>query len=118
MTRSSTRAVFSVAGYSGEPTESDEMAPQWFSHADVPYHQMWADDPHWWPHFLAGRKFRGLFAFADTTRLVWHWLEGMEREQGLVPFTHPQLLDLTSLNGSAAPSPPAAVAAAATMSSC
>lgn len=40
-------AVFGVTQFSGTPTESDEMAPQWFSHQDIPFHQMWADDVHW-----------------------------------------------------------------------
>ena len=31
----------------------------------------WADDLHWYPYFLRGQSFTGLFAFQDTTRMVW-----------------------------------------------
>ncbi len=31
---------------------------------------MWADDVHWYPLFLAGKKFEGKFCFKDTHTLV------------------------------------------------
>ena len=30
-------AVYEVTAWRGEPAESDEMAPQWFAEADIPY---------------------------------------------------------------------------------
>ena len=38
--------VYSVAeeACTGEPTESEEMRPQWYPIGDVPYDQMWLDD--------------------------------------------------------------------------
>ena len=30
-------AVYEATAWSGEPTESDEMAPAWFAEADIPY---------------------------------------------------------------------------------
>ena len=57
------------------PTESDEMAPQWFSFDNIPYAQMWADDMHWYPLLLKGTAcFRGTFHFVDTHTLVKHEL--------------------------------------------
>ena len=44
-----------------EPVESDEMQPQWFPTAAVPFERMWLDDRHWLPHVLAGRRVRGFF---------------------------------------------------------
>lgn len=51
--------VFVADAWEGEPTESEEMRPQWFAHADIPFAHMWADDELWFPHFLAGTPFMG-----------------------------------------------------------
>ncbi|KAG2453460.1 hypothetical protein HYH02_001681 [Chlamydomonas schloesseri] len=67
--------VFSATKYRGEPTETDEMAPVWFNHAEVPFDKMWADDVHWYPAFLQHKYFRGVFGFRETTKLTWHVLE-------------------------------------------
>lgn len=64
--------VFQVTEYTGEPAETEEMKPQWFALKDIPYSQMWADDPHWLPLFLAGKNFAGHFRFRNTTTLVSH----------------------------------------------
>ncbi|MFA6301435.1 MAG: 8-oxo-dGTP diphosphatase [Candidatus Paceibacterota bacterium] len=47
----------------GEPTETEEMKPQWFDIENIPYSRMWPDDKLWVPMFLAGKKFRGRFLF-------------------------------------------------------
>ncbi len=69
-----TYAVFRATRFSGEPTETDEMRPCWFSHSEVPFDKMWADDPYWYPLLLSSTSFKGLFAFQNTTQLVWHKL--------------------------------------------
>lgn len=66
--------VFSVSRWMGEPQETEEMAPAWFSVAALPFEQMWADDPYWMPLFLAGKKFSGRFHFQDTNTLLSHEL--------------------------------------------
>jgi 8-oxo-dGTP diphosphatase/2-hydroxy-dATP diphosphatase len=55
--------LFRVDIFSGEPIETEEMRPEWFAFADIPYDTMWADDRHWMPLFLAGKKFRTRFLF-------------------------------------------------------
>ena len=35
-------AVYEATAWSGEPTESDEMAPAWFAEADIPYGALFA----------------------------------------------------------------------------
>jgi hypothetical protein len=67
--------VFEVKEFTGEPTESEEMAPAWFPHGELPFDKMWADDVHWYPLFLRGAAFHGAFAFQRTTQLVWHHLQ-------------------------------------------
>jgi len=55
--------IFDVTRYKGEPAETEEMRPQWFAVNEIPFRQMWADDEHWFPFFLAGKKFAGSFLF-------------------------------------------------------
>lgn len=55
--------LFKVGGYSGEAVETEEMKPQWFFVDEIPFKDMWSDDPYWMPLFIKGRKFRGRFLF-------------------------------------------------------
>lgn len=55
--------VFSAVGCEGEPQETGEAEPLWFSLDAIPFDQMWADDRLWFPHLLSGRPFRGRFLF-------------------------------------------------------
>ncbi len=57
--------VFRVDEFSGEPEETEEMKPEWFAFADIPYDRMWPDDIHWLPLFLEGKKFRTKFLFGE-----------------------------------------------------
>jgi hypothetical protein len=73
-------AVFDIRQFTGQPTESDEMQPIWFEHSAIPYGQMWADDALWYPLYLAGRRFEGVFAFRGATHeLVWHELQEVQQ---------------------------------------
>lgn len=71
-------AVFSAADIIGQPEESEEMAPVWIPTQEIPYDRMWADDIYWYPVFLEGRSFQGLFAFTNTHTLVWHRLQELQ----------------------------------------
>jgi RimJ/RimL family protein N-acetyltransferase/8-oxo-dGTP pyrophosphatase MutT (NUDIX family) len=62
----------SVASLLGEPSESDEMVPQWFPLDSIPFHSMWADDELWFPAMLDGRNFEGVFLFRGQTEVVAH----------------------------------------------
>lgn len=61
--------VFIATQFQGTPTETDEAVPIWFSIDEIPYHNMWADDPVWIPKLIAGEKFHGRFVFEDKTML-------------------------------------------------
>lgn len=56
--------------WSGEPIETEEMAPEWFRLADIPYARMWEDDIFWLPAVLAGRKLRTEFRFDTNDRML------------------------------------------------
>lgn len=47
----------------GEPKETEEMLPRWFSHKEIPFENMWVDDPYWMPLLLSGKNFSGEFYF-------------------------------------------------------
>ena len=51
--------IFRCEHWKGTPQETDEMRPQWFKVAEIPYEQMWADDRIWLPYFLERRLFAG-----------------------------------------------------------
>ncbi|ETI48688.1 hypothetical protein F442_07367 [Phytophthora nicotianae P10297] len=68
--------VFLTQQFSGEPSESDEMKPQWYDITDIPFKSMWADDHFWLPHVLSGKSVQGHFHFAaDEDTLLDHNLE-------------------------------------------
>lgn len=70
--------VFSARGYTGTPTESEEMKPQWFSVDSLPYSLMWPDDELWYPIYLRGGKFRGRFHFQGHDKILSEKLEEVQ----------------------------------------
>jgi 8-oxo-dGTP diphosphatase len=62
--------VFTATAWEGEPTETEEMRPQWFTHQDIPYHTMWADDPLWLPLVLQGKHFTGAITLGPKDMVV------------------------------------------------
>lgn len=55
--------IYVCTEWQGEPTETEEMQPQWFALDAVPYNDMWRDDAHWLPKVLAGQSIEGWFHF-------------------------------------------------------
>ncbi|HVW71617.1 MAG TPA: 8-oxo-dGTP diphosphatase [Candidatus Paceibacterota bacterium] len=66
--------LFRTDSFTGTPTESDEMRPQWFTRAEIPFTQMWSSDLYWWPLYFHNKKFRGSFTFDENDRVVAHEL--------------------------------------------
>jgi mutator protein MutT len=56
--------------WEGKPTETEEMAPQWFNFGDIPFDTMWQDDIYWLPAVLAGRKLHTTFVFDKNDKLL------------------------------------------------
>lgn len=65
-----TVAVFSTTTWKGEPTESEEMKPQWFTFSEIPYTDMWWDDKIWLPSLLEGKRFSGRFVFGEDEKEI------------------------------------------------
>lgn len=62
--------TFFVRSWNGEPEETEEMSPQWFSFTDIPYTTMWEDDQYWLPRALLGEKLKGKVRFDHTDRHI------------------------------------------------
>ena len=45
----------------GEPTETEEMLPQWYKINDIPFNMMWDADKYWLPEVLNGKKLNAEF---------------------------------------------------------
>ncbi|XP_030340838.1 7,8-dihydro-8-oxoguanine triphosphatase isoform X2 [Strigops habroptila] len=70
--------IFRADDFHGEPTESDEMRPQWFQLDEVPFNRMWADDIYWFPLVLQKKLFRGYFKFQGQDTILEHTLKEVE----------------------------------------
>lgn len=62
--------IFITAEWAGEAAESEEIRPQWFPVAALPFGQMWDDAPHWLPRVLAGERLRATFSYAPDCETV------------------------------------------------
>ena len=55
--------VYTATRWTGEPIETEEVAPRWFARGAIPYDEMWIDDPLWLPLVLRGEQVRGQFLY-------------------------------------------------------
>lgn len=62
--------VFTCTKWEGEPEETEEMAPKWFDTGEIPYDEMWPDDPYWLPQVLAGKSLEAEFTLDDNDQIV------------------------------------------------
>jgi 8-oxo-dGTP pyrophosphatase MutT (NUDIX family) len=51
--------------WEGDPTESEEMRPEWFKIEEIPFKDMWPDDPFWLPEVLKGNLVKASFTFGE-----------------------------------------------------
>ncbi|NTW15301.1 MAG: NUDIX domain-containing protein [Candidatus Moranbacteria bacterium] len=64
--------VFFAEDWEGEPEESEEMRPEWYAVADIPFGSMWPDDAIWLPEVLAGKPISGRFRFGEGETILEH----------------------------------------------
>ncbi len=50
----------------GEPEESEEMKPEWFSVKKIPFDSMWPDDIYWLPKVLKKKLVKAKFVFGKN----------------------------------------------------
>lgn len=64
-------AVFAAEDCRGTLRETDEAIPMWFNLNNIPYHEMWQDDPLWIPLLLQRNKFSCFFVFDGELMLSY-----------------------------------------------
>ena len=57
--------VYFAENWKGEPKESDEMKPDWFSVNELPFQDMWLDDIFWLPKVVKGNLLKAMFKFGE-----------------------------------------------------
>jgi 8-oxo-dGTP diphosphatase len=62
-------SIFRSDAHSGLMMETDEADPFWCDLNQVPFHEMWKDDPIWFPKVVNRELFRGFFVFDGDTML-------------------------------------------------
>ncbi len=77
--------VYVCSQWQGEPIESEEMAPKWYNISDIPYDDMWQDDPHWLPQVLDGKKIVGDYTFASDDSMLTHNVKEVKELTGSIP---------------------------------
>lgn len=71
--------------WEGEPIETDEMAPEWFSISSIPYGTMWQDDEHWLPLALQNNKVYGQFTFDKNDQMISQNIAIVDQLPGIIP---------------------------------
>ncbi|XP_034293770.1 oxidized purine nucleoside triphosphate hydrolase [Pantherophis guttatus] len=75
--------IFRTDSFHGDPTESDEMRPQWFDMDQIPFKEMWPDDIYWFPLLLHKKYFLGYFKFQGQETILEYTLKEVEKmEEG------------------------------------
>lgn len=62
--------LYVIRSWKGEPEETSEMRPEWFSLNNIPYDTMWDSDKIWLPKLLSGQKIEATFVWKDDNKTV------------------------------------------------
>lgn len=66
--------------WEGDPVETEEMTPEWFTVDSIPYDSMWQDDKLWLPAVLEGKHLYGHFTFDKNDNMLSHTLQETQFE--------------------------------------
>ncbi|MBU1050690.1 8-oxo-dGTP diphosphatase [Candidatus Bipolaricaulota bacterium] len=66
--------VYCATEWEGEPIETEEMLPSWFSVNEIPFERMWQDDAYWLPIVLGGKHIVAEFTFGEDNETVTDWV--------------------------------------------
>ncbi|GAC1376684.1 MAG: NUDIX hydrolase [Pseudarthrobacter sp.] len=71
--------LFVAERWEGEPSESVEIAPEWFDVGALPVERMWQDAAHWLPMALEGSLLRLTVVLNDDNETVREVLDSSTR---------------------------------------
>lgn len=57
--------IYKVTKWQGEPEETEEMKPKWFTFDKIPHQEMWAGDDVWLEKIIDGEKVFGEACFSE-----------------------------------------------------
>lgn len=63
-------SVYICTQWQGEPTETEEMRPQWYDLQNIPYDEMWVDDKLWLPLVIKGLYVKASFSFDSNDNII------------------------------------------------
>lgn len=75
--------VFRVSRWTGEPSETKEMRPQWYDIGTIPYSEMWEADRHWLPLVLSGKRIEADVFYKDFSNDVLEDFKWREKQGSL-----------------------------------
>lgn len=62
--------IYEGTKWNGEPQETEEMSPKWFTINEIPLGEMWPSDKTWFPLFLERISFLGKASFDASYNLL------------------------------------------------
>ena len=62
--------IYCASEWQNEPTESEEMRPQWFTINQLPLETMWPADSQWLPQVLGGELVEGTFTLDEDNKVT------------------------------------------------
>lgn len=62
--------VYFCTEWDGQPAETEEMKPKWFSVSEIPFKEMWPDDVFWLPKVLEGFLIQANFSFGENDAIL------------------------------------------------
>lgn len=71
--------VYISTKWQNDPSESEEMRPEWFSARKIPFKRMWSDDVLWLPQTLAGKKLKASFLFDSKEQVREKFIKEVEK---------------------------------------
>ena len=64
--------MYICTAWVGEPSETDEMKPEWYEISNIPYDTMWKEDEYWLPEILKGKYIEAEFTLDDKDNVLKH----------------------------------------------
>ena len=69
--------VFLAREWIGDPVETPELQPFWFSIGEIPYEKMWDDYRFWLPEAIEGQNITARFVYSPDNQTVASMITGV-----------------------------------------
>lgn len=70
--------VFTADNWIGDPSESEEMKPEWCDIDKLPFDKMWPDDKYWLNSIITGKNVEASFLFDENDKIIDHKVTEVE----------------------------------------